>query len=512
MEEKRQVGKVWLVGGGTGDFGLMTQKGLDVLEQAEVVVFDALVSLEILAKLPEKAELIDAGKRSHNHRIPQERINEILLEKALEGKRVVRLKGGDPFVFGRGGEELELLAEHGIPFEVVPGITSSIAVAAYNGIPVTHRDFTSSFHVITGHKKKNGKLDIDFEALVRLDATLVFLMGVAALELICSRLLEEGMAPDTPAAILERGTTCRQKRAVSTVSGLVEEAKRIGIQSPAVIVVGKVCTLEQRFSWFERLPLFGRQIMVTRPRDGASALAKKLRALGAQVIEFPTIATEPVTAIQGVEEMLAEKKKVCLTFTSPRGVDYFFEQLRQQQIDMRRLLALPGLTFAVLGPGTGKALRRYNIYADYIPETYCAQALGRLLAKSLDSQQVVYLFRAQKGAQSIVDILKEHQIPYRDIATYRTVSPEPAPLIEKVIEAFSQGDIDQVMFTSASTVRGFVEAFPEMELCSVRAVCIGEQTAAEAKKYGMQIRIAKEATLDSMVELLVNAVEATPHL
>ena len=292
IEKNREnQGKVWLVGAGNGDIGLFTRKGMDVLKEADVVVYDALISLELLACLPGDAELINAGKRSNHHLIPQQEINEILLAKAKEGKKVVRLKGGDPFVFGRGGEELELLADESIPFEVVPGVTSAIAVPSYNGIPVTHRDYTSSFHVITGHKKKNGELDVNFRALVQLDATLVFLMGVTALETICNRLMEEGMSPDMPAAILEKGTTCRQKRVTATVSTLKEKAEQAEIQSPAVIVVGKVCRLEEKLAWYEKLPLFGTQVLITRPADRISSLAKRIRELGAQVIEMPAIDT-----------------------------------------------------------------------------------------------------------------------------------------------------------------------------------------------------------------------------
>ncbi len=507
-------GKVWLVGAGTGDIGLLTRKAMDCIKQAEVIVYDALLSLELLALLPTDAELIDAGKRASNHTIPQEEMNQLLLDKALEGKRVVRLKGGDPFVFGRGGEELELLVRHQIPFEVVPGITSSIAVAAYNGIPVTHRDYTSSFHVITGHQKKNGK-DIDYASLVKLDATLIFLMGVSALETICNRLIKAGMNPDTPAAILEKGTTCRQRRVVATVSTLKKEADAAGITSPAVIVVGKVCVLEQDFAWFEKLPLFGKQILVTRPKASASKVAKRLRQLGAQVIELPMIETVGVTALtdvkkraeyteafsSAVDEMLHTPEKVCVAFTSPRGVEHFFEQLKEMHMDMRTLFAKKELSFAVLGSGTAKALEQYNVFADYMPRTYSVGALGRLLAKELKDTSV-YMFRAQNGSKEIDEILEQAQLPYRDIVTYFTKNPKTSPVTDKIAQAFACGEIDEVMFTSASTVEGFVKNFPELDYSTVHAVCIGEQTANAAGSYGIQCRIAKEATIEAMVAVL----------
>ena len=238
-----KTGKVWLVGAGPGDIGLFTLKGLKVLEQADVVVYDSLVGQGVLSRIPENARLINVGKRASHHIMRQENINQVLLEEAQRGLRVVRLKGGDPFLFGRGGEELELLRENGIPYEVVPGVTSSIAVPAYNGVPVTHRDFCSSVHIITGHKKAGEEYDIDFRALVDTKGTLVFLMGVSALPDICEGLIGAGMEKDMPAAILQKGTTAGQKRIVATVSTLEEEVKRQGIETPAIIVVGKVCTL-----------------------------------------------------------------------------------------------------------------------------------------------------------------------------------------------------------------------------------------------------------------------------
>lgn len=509
MEEKK--GKVWLVGAGSGDIGLITKKGLEVLERAEVVVYDALISLELLALLPQNAELINAGKRSSHHLIPQEKINQILLEKAREGKQVVRLKGGDPFVFGRGGEELELLSKEHIPFEVVPGITSAIAVPAYNGIPVTHRDVTSSFHVITGHKKKNGTLDINFKALVELDATLVFLMGVTALDTICQRLIQEGMSPDMPAAILEKGTTCRQKRVVATLGTLREEACEAMIQSPAVIVVGKVCLLEQELSWFEKKPLFGTQVLITRPKERISSLAKKMRTLGAQVIEMPSIETVPMWSVGegekrafslAIKEVSGRRDKVCIGFTSPQGVRHFFEQMRLMKLDLRSLLANSNLSFAVLGQGTKRELESYGIFPEYMPEEYSAKALGEMLVQRLEKDTTLYLFRAEEGSK---DLLQEFsgKVRVKDIPTYRTVYTKTGPIAEKITQAFLEDQIDYVTFTSASTVKGFVNSFETVDFTKVNALCIGEQTAREAARYGMQISIAKGATMDSMISLLL---------
>ena len=277
-----EKGKVWLVGAGPGDVGLFTFKGYKTLLNADVVVYDSLVGHGVLSLIPEGAKCINVGKRANHHTMPQWRINEVLLEEAQKGLRVVRLKGGDPFLFGRGGEELELLEENGIPYEVVPGITSPLSVPAYNGIPVTHRDFCSSLHIITGHKKEGEEYNIDFKALVETKGTLVFLMGVTAMNDICTSLIKAGMDPDMPAAVLQQGTTAKQRRVVATVSTLKEEADKAKIEAPAVIVVGKVCQLEEKFAWYEKLPLAGYRVLVTRPKDLISSMSEKLRKQGAE--------------------------------------------------------------------------------------------------------------------------------------------------------------------------------------------------------------------------------------
>lgn len=519
IERQNHTGKVWLVGAGCGDIGLMTQKGMQVLQEAQVVVYDALVSLEVLAQIPQQAEWIDVGKRSSHHPVPQEEINQILLQKAKEGKRVVRLKGGDPFVFGRGGEELERLVQEKIPFEVVPGITSSIAVPAYNGIPVTHRDHTSSFHVITGHKKENGSLDINFESLVSLHATLIFLMGVSALDEICTRLIQAGMRPDMPAAILEKGTTSGQRSVVATVETLKTEAEKEKISSPAVIVVGEVCRLKQAFTWAEKRPLSGRQILVTRPRNRASQLAVRLRKLGAQVVEMPMIDTVGVNhltvdrerrmkgVMESLQQLMQEKSKVCLVFTSPRGVQHFFELLKEKQIDLRVILQNPELKIAVLGTGTQKELAQFGLFADYMPKTYSAKDLGELLGAQLRKDTKVYLLRAKDGSKELNQALENAGIAYKDIALYDTVYTTQTKMIEKVQAALEKGEIDTVSFTSASTVKGFVQTFPKLDVSKIHAVCIGRRTAEEAQKHGIRTMVAKEATMDSMMDAIYAASE-----
>lgn len=495
------IGKVWLVGAGPGDIGLMTKKGEYVLSKADVVVYDALVSNEVLGLIPTSAECINAGKRAGNHTIPQQQINAILLDKAKEGKQVVRLKGGDPFVFGRGGEELELLLKENIPFEVVSGITSSIAVPAYNGIAVTHRDYTSSLHIITGHKKKDGELDINYRALTELDGTLVFLMGRSSLGDICDGLIEAGMDKNMPAAILQSGTTYMQKKVVAAVSTLEQKADEYGIKSPAVIVVGKVC--EKDFSWYDKKPLFGTQIIVTRPKTRASALTERLRGLGADVIELPSIETSAkFGSIEDIKS-IADNDNVCIAFTSPSGVEHFFEILAQNKYDIRQILSIKNLKVAALGSATAKILEKYGIYADFIPERYSSKDLGRLLVQSLDKDTKLYLLRAENGSRDIIDELDGSDLCYRDIAIYSTSYIKNSALAQKTMSELENGNVDYVTFTSASTVDGFVKRFDGLDFTGFNAVCIGEKTAEEAKKHNMKIMVSSQATIDSMIDSIL---------
>lgn len=319
------------------------------------------------------------GKRSGHHCVRQEEINQILLREAKAGKNVLRLKGGDPFVFGRGAEEVECLAAEGIPFEIIPGVTSALAVPAYAGIPITHRDFASSFHVITGHAKEGKKIEIPYDALAKLNGTLIFLMGITAMEEICRGLIQAGMDENTPAAVLEKGTTARQRRLVSTLARLWEDAKAFQVQTPAIILVGKVCTLSEKFDWVKSLPLWGKQILTTRPRQNSSRLAGRLRELGAQVIELPSITTKPVwpnevlgTILGSIREQESEQ---WLVFTSPIGVQTFWKQLRMLKMDVRNVF-LPHVKVAAIGSGTAKELEQFGVFADVMPQTFCAAALG----------------------------------------------------------------------------------------------------------------------------------------
>ena len=604
------TGKVWLVGAGPGDRGLFTLKGLEVLQNAEVVVHDALIGDEVLTLIPENAVKINVGKRASHHRMEQDQINRTLLEQAQAGKRVVRLKGGDPFLFGRGGEELELLAENNIPFEVVPGVTSAFAVPAYNGIPVTHRDFTSSVHIITGHRRaskgpdvsadkypaagtgtgtaaeksgsagtatgtaaeKSGSagaatgtpeekigstgagpgdadsLGIDYEALVRTHGTLIFLMGLSNLPAIMKGLLLAGIDPDLPAAVLERGTTARQKRVLATVSTLEQEAAGAQIQAPAIIVVGEVCRLADSFAWAEKRPLAGKKILLTRPKELISEMAVRLRRAGAEVLEMPAIETVPIEPNPALDRKMAElragdKRPDWIIFTSPSGVRIFMERLLSEQ-DIR---VLAGIKIAVIGEGSAKKLRTYGIRADFMPSVYDGETLGRELARKIrqesaeaelqkpaeekihsfaeenvhysaeetlqrsaeaDPPVCILIPRAAIGNPELTEELqKAGNVEISDIAIYDTryVSPE---LID-VPAQIRKGEIDYAVFTSASTVRGFSAVMKDTDLSGFKAICIGRQTRAAAEARGMETRMAEKATLDALVEAVMRCAAET---
>ena len=492
------AGKVWLVGAGPGDIGLFTLKGEAVLQQADVVVYDSLVGEGVLARIPEHARLINVGKRASHHTMVQEDINKVLLEEAQKGNKVVRLKGGDPFLFGRGGEELELLSENGISYEIVPGVTSPISVPAYNGIPVTHRDFCSSLHIITGHKRAGQTYDIDFRALTQTKGTLVFLMGIAALEDICKGLLNGGMDPDMPAAVLQKGTTAGQKRVVATVSTLNAEVDRQGIETPAIIVVGKVCSLADRFAWYEKLPLAGWKVLVTRPRQHISKTADLLRQKGAEVLELPSICTVPVednSRLYEAFEKLAAYQWII--FTSPVGVEIFFDEMDRKEMDVR---SLGQAKIAVIGEGTKKKLKEHHLLADFMPSVYDGETLGTELAKELQGDEKILIPRAEAGNKKLTELLEQTGAKVDDIATYTTCYEKSRLIDEK--KEFETGSVDCVVFTSASTVKGFVEGTPGLDYTSVKAACIGKQTKAAADAYGMQTRMAKKATIESLIELV----------
>lgn len=499
-------GTVYLVGAGPGDPGLLTQKGARLLEEADVVVYDALVSPEILAKIPPTCRTIPVGKRAGDHPVPQWQINQILLQEAQLGNRVVRLKGGDPFVFGRGGEELELLAEHGVPFEVVPGITSAVAVPAYAGIPVTHRDFTSSFHVITGHARKGGEDRIQYRALVELDATLVFLMGVSSMAEILEKLMEAGLPPQTPAAVLEQGTNAAQRRVLSDAAHLARDARDAGIGTPAIFLVGKVCTLAEDFEWAGLRPMGKKRVLLCASPQTGSRLEALLTAEGAQVLALPAVCQQPLqdkTALfASLRALAAAEGERVLVLTSPAGVRFFFEALAQAALDLRTLFQHPGLFFAAIGSQTQKALQEYGIRADFVPAVYSGKALGQTLLQQAPSGASFWLYRSALADDELSRLLREGGRTVLETTLYETAVSSHHPAAQAAAALIDAHAFTCAAFTSASTVDGFLQTVPASDLSALTAVCIGEKTAARALAAGMRVLVSEEATLSSMTTLI----------
>ena len=486
------TGTVTLVGAGPGDKGLLTTAGAQALVQADAVVYDRLVGEDILDLIPSHAETVCVGKENHHHPVPQPEINEILVRLAREGKNVVRLKGGDCFLFGRGGEECEHLLANGVPFRVIPGVTSALAAPAFAGIPVTHRDFTSSVHIITAHARAGKPLNIDFSSLVRLDGTLVFLMGLTALEQVTDGLLRAGLSSDMPAAVIENGARGTQRKVVCGLSDLAANVRAAGLQSPALIVVGRVCGLSDALDWFTPLPLHGKTIVVTRPKARAGTLAARLRALGANVIEAPCIETAEREDTQPLAAAL-EQPHDWVVFTSPAGVPAAVHALRRLGRDLR---ALWGCKIAAIGKGTADALAAYGLTADLIPTQYDGEHLADALVNAMPQGGSALLLRAAQGGRILPEKLAHAGIQVTDVPLYDTVHHcDKADALRGLLAA---GKIDAVTFTSVSTVEGFAEAVGA-DCAGFAAFCIGAQTADAAKQHYKNVKIAKNATIDDLV-------------
>ena len=486
-------GKVILIGAGPGNAGLMTLRGKQALESAEVVLYDRLVGDEILAMIPETAQIIDVGKSSGRHPIAQNEINVLLHEYAKKGKIVVRLKGGDPYLFGRGAEELEAIINENIPFEVVPGVTSAIAVPAFAGIPVSHRDFASSVHIITAHRQNGEAPDMDYQSIVRFGGTLVFLMGIGTIETVTSGLINAGMPASTPAALIENGTRPNQRKIILTLDKISEKAKTEKFIPPSILLVGDVCSLSDKLDWYSSLPLYGVKIIVTRPGD-RNTLSSKLRELGADVIDFPCIKTKPLTLPDSLFENLTTYDWI--TFTSPVGADIFFDELKKRKIDIRMLC---GVKIAAVGNKTALVFENRGINIDYIPDNYNARELGA----GLPCNNSVLLFRAKDATPELPAALTARGFTVNDVPVYETIRESVTS--EKIKKDLECGRIDFVTFTSASTVQGFSAATADLTFDRSRfiAVCIGEETATEARKHSYQVVISKQSTIESMIEEII---------
>ena len=495
-------GTVYLVGAGPGDPGLATKRAIDLIARAEVIVYDRLVHSSLLDGAGEDAELIYAGKQPGGTSTSQDKINDLLVEHARRGKVVVRLKGGDPFVFGRGGEEAEALAEAGIRFEVVPGVTAGVAAPAYAGIPVTHRDAASAVAFITGHEDpEKDESTLDWSALAAFPGTLVFYMGVRNLALVAERLIANGRPPDEPAAVIERGSFPDQRTVTGPLSAIAGIAGAEGIGPPAVTVVGAVAAMRERLAWVERAPLHGHTVVVTRARAQASALAGRLAELGATVIEAPAIRIEGRigdAAVADAVKRIAAGAYDVVCLTSPNGAELLLEATSLAGLDAR---ALAGTTIASIGPGTTRALRSHGLRPDVSPAESISEALADELVKHGVAGKRVLLARAAQARDVLPERLRDAGAEVDVLPLYDTVRETLSDeLLAKVAEA------DYVTFTSSSTVRYFVEAVGGAGHVPARSrlISIGPITSQTARDLGLEIQSeASRHDIDGLVEAVV---------
>jgi len=499
--------KVYLIGAGPGDPGLFTLRGKDLLEKADVVVYDYLVNHALLQWARPDAELIFVGKKAGDHALPQSEINRLLVQKAWEGKMVARLKGGDPYIFGRGGEEAEELLDAGVEFEEVPGISSAIAGPAYAGIPLTHRAFASSVTLITGHEDpdKPGSAH-NWQALAAGANTLVFVMGMKNLPEISRKLIAAGLGPDTPAALIHWGTTARHRSLISTLEKLPQEAVAHGFTNPSLIVVGGVVSLHARLNWFEKKPLLGRGVVVTRAREQASGLANMLAELGADVIQFPTITIAPLADYGQVDAVIEKLEGYdWLIFTSVNGVSHFWRRLAVRGKDSR---ALGGRKVAAIGPATADALRARGIEPDFIPEKYIAEGIAEgLLALGMEGKRVLAP-RAKEARELLPDELRKAGAEVDILPVYQTLPADARR--EEVLELLREGRIHCVTFGSSSTVDNFLSLIPADTLRQypkARLAAIGPITKKTLERHGLTCHIMpEEYTIPALVESLKKAL------
>jgi uroporphyrinogen III methyltransferase / synthase len=481
------AGKTFLVGAGPGDPGLLTLRGAQVVAAADVLLYDALVSPTIVDSAPPHCERIFVGKRAGAHSMAQGEIEALMIERARAGKQVVRLKGGDPFVFGRGGEEAQALAEAGVRFEIVSGVTSAIAAPACAGIPVTHRAYSAAFTVATGHEDPEKTVSsLDWSTLTAANHTLVVLMASRKLAEIAHALVMHGMPPSTPAAVVQNGTLPDQRTAVGTLATIADDAARARIAAPAVFVVGGVVAMRERIAWFDRRPLFGKHVLLTRPAAQTGELAGTLRARGAEIIAAPTIALEPpddpVRAHRAIDEL---DRYHWIVFTSRNGVDVFFERLASLDADARFI----GRTkVAAIGSATAERLRGYGVRADLVPAQYVGEELARSLIEAARHGERVLIFRAQEARDVLANMLVEAGLDTTVVAAYKTITTADAQFPKKVKRA------DAVVFTSGSTVAGFVgllggEANAAAAARGKTIACIGPITAQAALDAGLAVDV-----------------------
>jgi uroporphyrinogen III methyltransferase/synthase len=499
-------GTVYLIGAGPGDPGLLTVRGLHTLQAADVIIYDYLVDPAIVRQGRADAEYIYVGKQAGQHTLEQDEINDLLVRHARAGRVVARLKGGDPFVFGRGGEEAERLAAEGIPWEVVPGISSAIAAPAYAGIPVTQRGMAAAFTVVTGHEDPTKEIsDIDWASLGAGTGTLIFLMGVGNLTSIAERLIAHGRAPATPVAVIRWGTTPRQEVVSGTLADIAERVCAVGLKPPAVTLVGPVAALRERLAWFDRRPLWGKRVIITRASEQAPELAERLAALGAQTTTLATIQIAPAdpAPLDAAVRAVSAGMYQWVIFTSVNGVAAYAERLAALDLDARALAARVG----AIGPATAAALRARGIRPDFVPTEYVAEAVAEQIGDI--AEQSILLPRADIARPALAELLRAKGAWVHELAAYRTIAPPLDPAA--VIQALHEPRPDAITFTSSSTVRGFVSALggrdPATALAGIVVACIGPITAATAREYGITPEVvATEYTMDGLVAALQAAL------
>ncbi|MFB0559595.1 MAG: uroporphyrinogen-III C-methyltransferase [Dehalococcoidales bacterium] len=495
-------GKVYLVGAGPSDPGLLTVKGLDCLKQADVIVYDRLLDESLLGAARPDAEKLYVGKSARRHSLEQEAINRLLVEKALQGKIVVRLKSGDPFVLGRGGEEAEALAMNQVPFEVVPGVSSAVAVPAYAGIPVTHRRLASSFTVVTGHEAADkGEATIAWDKLSTGADTLVFLMAMGNLAYIVSRLIENGRPLSTPVAVIADGTSHRQQTIVGTLEDIVSRAEQENFQPPAVIVVGEVVRLRQYLRWFDNYPLFGKRVLVTRAQHQASQLSQLLLKHGAVPVEMPTIEIQPLPAPDEFDQAILNLKDYhWIIFTSTNGVEAFFHRLYSLNLDARWL---KDIRIGAIGSATAGALEQKGLRADCIPKKYTSQGLLAQLKRHDMAGCRILLPRADIAGKELTLGLTRLGAEVDEVTAYRTTPYTGG--ISQAKKMLLAGQIDIVTFTSSSAVANLVAALGKKRVAMNKALiaCIGPATAATATKAGLRVDIvARKHTIPGLLEAI----------
>lgn len=494
------TGKCYLVGAGPGDPGLLTVKGRECLAKADVLIYDALSSAEFLRWVSGDCEKIYAGKRAADHAIPQEGINALIVEKAREGKTVVRLKGGDPMIFGRGGEEAAELAAAEVPFEIVPGISSAIGGAAYAGIPVTHRDHCSQLTIFTGHEDPSKEeTGLDYRKLAEADGTRVFLMGVSRLKEITSALVENGANPDTPMALTRWATTGRQRTIEGTLGTMAEIAEREQFKSPAVAVLGEVVREREQINWFENRPLFGKRVVVTRTREQAGELSARLLELGADVVELPTIRIEPPVDREEFSRLVTDVHTYdWVVFTSPNGVERFFEAFFAAYEDARSF-GKPRI--AAIGPATARKIAEYRFATDLLPEKFVAEGLVEAFKKEHIESQTILWVKAEETRDVLYDELMDQGAIVDRCIAYRNVpeSEDPTGAVERLAE----DGADVITFTSGSTVESFFAlGIPWPEGC--RAASIGPVTSGKLREKNQEPVIeASESDIPGLVRAIV---------